>query len=127
MQEVKLYEYATIRLVPKPEREEFINVGLVLFSKREKYIKIKTFLSSDKLKSFICESDFDVIENHLNSFENVANGNDQVSPIAKLEIPERFRWLTATRSSIIQTSRPHPGQTADLDATFDRLYQDLVL
>lgn len=127
MQEVKLYEYAVIRLVPKPEREEFINVGLVIFSKREKYIKVKTHLCPDKIQCFFCETEFEVIEKHLMSFENVAKGGKDFGPIAQLEIPERFRWLTAVRSSIIQTSRPHPGQAVDLDKTFERLFRDLIL
>lgn len=127
MQEIKLYEYATIRLVPKPEREEFLNVGLVLFSKREKYIKVKTHLTADKMKAFFCETEFDDIVQHLSSFENVAKGGNTSSPIAMMEIPERFRWLTAVRSSIIQTSRPHPGMAKDLDEAFDRLFKDLVL
>jgi len=127
MQEPKLYEYAVIRLVPKPEREEFINVGLVLFSKREKYIKVKTNLPEDKMKCFFCETDFDTIQKHLTSFENVAKGGKNFGPIAQLEIPERFRWLTAVRSSIIQTSRPHPGLAIDLDIAFDKLFNDIVL
>ena len=127
MQELKLYEYAVIRLVPKPEREEFLNVGLILFSKREKLIKAKTFLSVDKLACYSCETIYEDIANHLSSFENVANGEKTSSPIAMMDIPERFRWLTAVRSSIIQTSRPHPGMTTDLEATFDRLFNELVL
>lgn len=127
MQELKLYEYAVIRLVPKPEREEFLNVGLILFSKREKLIKAKTFLSADKLACYSCETIYEDIANHLSSFENVANGEKTSSPIAMMDIPERFRWLTAVRSSIIQTSRPHPGMTTDLEATFDRLFNELVL
>lgn len=127
MQELKLYEYAVIRLVPKPEREEFLNVGLILFSKREKLIKAKTFLSADKLAFFSCETDFDTIINHLTSLENVANGEKTSSPIAMMDIPERFRWLTAVRSSIIQTSRPHPGITKDLESTFETLFNELVL
>ncbi|MGV4413101.1 DUF3037 domain-containing protein [Chryseobacterium sp. T1] len=127
MQELKLYEYAVIRLVPKPEREEFLNVGLILFSKREKLIKAKTFLSAEKLACYSCETELDDIINHLTSFENVANGDKKSSPIALMDIPERFRWLTAVRSSIIQTSRPHPGMTKDLETTFDTLFTELVL
>ena len=127
MQDVKLYEYAVIRLVPQPEREEFINVGLILFSKREKYIRVKTQLCAKRMTCFACETEFEVIEKHLASFEKVAEGGKNSGPIAQLDIPERFRWLTAVRSSIIQTSRPHPGQAKDLDAAFERLFKDLVL
>jgi hypothetical protein len=67
----------------------------------------------------------DVIEN-LETHKQIALGNPKCGPIAQLDIPERFRWLTATRSSILQASPTHPGKTADLDATFNRLFEELV-
>ncbi len=127
MQEPKLYEYAVIRLVPKPEREEFFNVGLILFSKREKFIKIKTHLCEEKFRVIHSKIDFDEVQKHLESFENIAKGEKSAGSIAQLEIPERFRWLTAVKSSIIQTSRPHPGASQDLEKTFDRLFEELVI
>ena len=68
----------------------------------------------------------DVIEN-LVSFEKISKGDKEGGPIALLDIPERFRWLTAVRSSVIQTSRPHPGKSKDLEQTFSKLFQELVL
>ncbi|WP_209390412.1 DUF3037 domain-containing protein [Chryseobacterium sp. RR2-3-20] len=127
MQDYKIYEYAVIRLVPKVEREEFFNVGLILFSKKEKFIRFKFHLCENKFKFMHSKLDYiDVIEN-LVSFEKISKGDKEGGPIALLDIPERFRWLTAVRSSVIQTSRPHPGKSKDLEQTFSKLFQELVL
>ncbi|KIA86074.1 DUF3037 domain-containing protein [Kaistella jeonii] len=126
MQEDKLYEYAVIRLVPKVEREEFFNIGLVMFSKKEKYIRIEFSICPKKFELMHSKMDFEDIQQNLESFEKVANGTKDGGEIAKLDIPERFRWLTAVRSSVVQTSRPHPGKTKDLDGTFERLFNELV-
>ena len=126
MQEDKLYEYAVIRLVPSVEREEFFNIGLVLFSKKEKYIRIAFNICPHKFELMQNKIDFEDIQKNMESFEKVANGAKDGGEIAKLEIPERFRWLTAVRSSVVQTSRPHPGKSKDLDGTFERLFEELV-
>ncbi|MET3536061.1 DUF3037 domain-containing protein [Chryseobacterium limigenitum] len=126
MQEDKIYEYAVIRLVPKVEREEFFNVGLVMFSKREKFIKVDYYLCPDKFKLMHSKLDYDDIIQNLESFRKIANGDKDGGPIAQFEIPERFRWLTAVRSSVVQTSRPHPGKSKDLEKTFGKLFEELV-
>ncbi|WP_312901618.1 DUF3037 domain-containing protein [Chryseobacterium taichungense] len=127
MQEYKIYEYAVIRLVPKVEREEFFNIGLVMFSKKEKFIKVAFYLCPDKFKLMRSKLDYDDIIQNLESFQKIANGDKDGGPIAQLEIPERFRWLTAVRSSVVQTSRPHPGKSKDLEKTFDKLFKELIL
>lgn len=126
MQEDKIYEYAVIRLVPKVEREEFFNIGLIMFSKKEKYIRVEFYLCPDKFRLMHSKLDYDDIIHNLQSFQKIANGNKEGGPIALLEIPERFRWLTAVRSSVVQTSRPHPGKSKDLDKTFEKLFDELV-
>ncbi|WP_027384389.1 DUF3037 domain-containing protein [Epilithonimonas caeni] len=127
MQEQKLYEYAVIRLVPRPEREEFFNVGLIMFSKKEKFIKVRIHLCEDKFRLMHSKTEYEEVQKHLESFEKIAKGERSAGSIAQLEIPERFRWLTAVKSSIIQTSRPHPGSSQDLEKTFERLFEELVL
>lgn len=127
MQGKHLYEYAVIRVLPKVEREEFINVGIILFSKRARYIRMKYILNEDKLKAFSSEIDMELLRNTLSSFEKICNGDRHAGTIATFEIPERFRWLTAVRSSCIQTSRPHPGYADDLEQTVDKLFSELVL
>ena len=112
MQGKHLYEYAVIRLVPRVEREEFFNVGIILFSKSAKYIK---------------ELDRESLFANLHVFDKICSGAKEGGPIAALDIPERFRWLTAVRSASIQTSRPHPGFSDDLDQTLETLFRELVL
>lgn len=126
MQEDKIYEYAVIRLVPKVEREEFFNIGLVMFSKKEKFIKIEFYLCPDKFQLMHSKLDYNDIIQNLESFQKIANGEKDGGPIALLDIPERFRWLTAVRSAVVQTSRPHPGKSKDLNITFGKLFEELV-
>lgn len=127
MQGKCLYEYAVIRIVPRVEREEFINVGLILFSKRAKYIRSRYIIDEEKLMLFSSELDLDSVRANLQSFDKICAGDESGGYIASLDIPERFRWLTAVRSASIQTSRPHPGFSEDLDETFGRLFDELVL
>lgn len=127
MQEPHLYEYAVIRVVPRIDREEFLNVGIILFCKRAKIIRMRYHLDNEKLALFGSDLDVDQLRLNLMAFEKISLGIKEGRPIAQFEVPERFRWLTAIRSSVIQTSRPHPGLCQDVDSTFDRLFTDLVL
>lgn len=127
MQGKLLYEYAVIRVLPKVEREEFINVGLILFSKRSKYIKARYQLEESKFKMFSSELDLESLYANLDAFVKIAFGQRDGGTIAQFEIPERFRWLTAIRSASIQTSRPHSGFSDNLDQTFESLFEELVL
>jgi Protein of unknown function (DUF3037). len=127
MQGKHLYEYAVIRVLPRVEREEFINVGIIMFSKRAKYIKARYQLDENKLRLFSTELDVDSLYANLNVFDKICSGNKEGGNIAELDIPERFRWLTAVRSTSIQTSRPHSGFSSNLDETFDSLFEELVL
>lgn len=122
-----IYEYAVIRLVPKVERQEFINVGLAILCKKQDWLRMDFHLSPDLLDCLCPQIDMDFIQKNLDAFKSIAHGEDTVSPIARLDSPERFRWLTAVRSSIIQTSRPHVGLSDDLDKTFNQLFKELVL
>ncbi len=127
MQEKHLYEYAVIRVLPKVEREEFINIGVILFSKKGKYIKTLYKLDENKLRLFSDEIDLEEINSILQAFEKISSGSKDGGVIATFDIPERFRWLTAVRSSCIQTSRPHSGFSSDLDKTIECLFRELVL
>ncbi|MCD8167478.1 MAG: DUF3037 domain-containing protein [Bacteroides sp.] len=127
MQEKHLYEYAVIRIVPRVEREEFLNIGLILFCKRTRYIRMQYTLDHPCVALFIEKADKELILSALTAFEQICYGRKEGGKIVQFEIPERFRWLTAVRSASIQTSRPHTGLTADPDETFEKLYQELVL
>ena len=127
MQEQHLYEYAIIRVVPRVEREEFLNVGIILFCKKATFIKVLYYVNEAKFQLFA--DDMDVEQLHLNvqAFEKVARGEKSGGPIGQFDIPSRFRWLTALRSSAIQTSRPHVGLCNDLEQTTQRLFEEMVL
>jgi hypothetical protein len=127
MHEKHLYDYAVIRVVPRVEREEFINVGLMLLCKRQKYLRIEYKIPTEKIISFCPEFDIEQLKMNVDSFVKICNGKSDGGPIAAFAIEERFRWLTAVKSSSIQTSRPHSGFSSDLDATFEKLYAELVL
>lgn len=127
MQDRHLYEYAVIRVVPRIEREEFLNVGIVLFCKREKFLKVLYKLDEPKLRILSEDLDMEQLGKNLESFEKICNGEKDGGPIAQMDAPSRFRWLTAIRSSVIQTSRPHPGLCCELDQTLTRLFKELVL
>ncbi|HLP03934.1 MAG TPA: DUF3037 domain-containing protein [Paludibacter sp.] len=127
MQGKHLYEYAVIRVVPRVEREEFINVGIILFSKRAKFIRMKYKLDLERLRAFSCEIETELLENTLMSFGKICRGEEDGGEIARFEIPERFRWLTAVRSSCIQTSRPHPGYAENLELEVEKLFVEMVL
>ncbi len=127
MDEKHLYEYAVIRVLPVVEREEFLNVGIILFSKRANFIRVYFALDEEKIRAFSDDLDLVQLKLNLESFEKIAAGLENCGPIAQLDMPSRFRWLTALRSSAIQTSRPHPGLCDDLERTARRLFEELVL
>ncbi|MBD5215700.1 MAG: DUF3037 domain-containing protein [Bacteroidales bacterium] len=122
--EKHLYEYAVVRYCPNVEREEFVNIGLVMMCKRRRWLRAEIALDRNRIMAFTPQADLDSFEKQLEGFLSVARGDH--SPIGSLEAHERFRWLTAVRSASLTTSRPHPGKTADLDTTFATLMDALV-
>jgi len=127
MQEKHLYEYAVIRVVPRVEREEFVNAGIIVFCKRQKYVKVLFTINEAKLTILDPELDIDQIRRNLESFQKIGEGAKNGGPIATMEVPERFRWLTAVRSSVIQTSRPHPGLCDNMENRAQKLFEEYVL
>lgn len=126
-QENLLYEYSVIRFVPKVERGEFYNIGLIMMCKRRKWIKCQYEISHKKFTAFESDIDIDTLSRHLDSMVNLANGDKRLEQLSILPVEERFRWLTAVKSSCIQTSEVHPGHTIDLDSTFKYLFEELVM
>ncbi|MDE6289099.1 MAG: DUF3037 domain-containing protein [Muribaculaceae bacterium] len=120
-----LYEYAIIRLMPDVERGEQLNVGLAMMCKRRRWLRVEIDFDPALAARLAPACELDAVARQLDAFVEVASGRSE-SPIAELDAHERFRWLTAVRSACIVTSRPHPGKTPDLDATFNRLFERLV-
>jgi hypothetical protein len=127
MQDLHLFEYAVIRVVPMVEREEFMNVGVVLYCRDKRFLQARLLLPEARLHAFSPHTDIEVIKEYLCAFEQICLGNAVASPIARLDIASRFRWLTATRSTVVQTSKVHPGLCLEPAATLVRLYERLVL
>jgi len=126
MQEQDLFEYAVIRVVPRVEREEFLNVGIILLCSRQKFIGTCILMDEKRLKSLCPGVDLDVLKEHIVSFERVCAGGPQGGQIGLLSIAERFRWLTASRSTVIQTSKVHPGLCIDAQQMLAHLVKTLV-
>jgi hypothetical protein len=127
MQEKYLFEYAVIRLVPRVEREEFCNVGIILFSKEQKFLQAMHTINESRIKALDEKADIAEIQAYLQAFEKICQGAKDGGPIAQLDMPSRFRWLTAQRSTILQTSRVHPGFCQNPQEALVRLHQQLVL
>jgi len=127
MQEKHLFEYAVIRVVPRVEREEFINVGVILYCPKLKFLQATYTLTEARLAAFPSPPDFMEMQEHLCMFDHICRGVREGGPIALLDAPSRFRWLTATRSTVVQTSKTHPGLSTDPLETLNRLHQQLVL
>jgi len=126
MQGKHLYEYAIIRVVPRVEREEFINVGVILGDAKSGFLSCKIELNESKLLALDPLADIEMIQLNLSSFEKICLGESNGGKIAAMDLASRFRWLTAVRSSIIQTSRPHMGFSAELAKTLEKLFEENV-
>ncbi|MGJ8760742.1 MAG: DUF3037 domain-containing protein [Polaribacter sp.] len=127
MQDKVTFEYAIIRLVPKVEREEFFNVGVILFSKRKKFLGIKYKINEDKLKALAPELELDFLNDYLNAWKLICEGNAAGGKIGKFEISDRFRWLAACRSTIIQSSKTHPGLCENPEGELKDIFEKYVL
>ena len=127
MQGHDLFEYAIIRLVPRVEREEFLNVGVVLYCARKKYLKALFHLDSTRITTFCNNLDIQELDANLHAYVDICDGTAEGGPIGRLDPASRFRWLTATRSTILQSSKVHPGYCKDPEEKLQQLYSEMVL
>lgn len=126
MQEQHLFEYAVIRVVPRVEREEFVNVGVILFCKKQPFLKALIRLDGTRLLALYPALDLEDVARYLQAIEVVCAGGKSGGVIGSLDVPSRFRWLTATRSTVVQTSKVHPGFCHDLPAALEKLFAEFV-
>ncbi len=122
-----IFEYAIIRLVPKVEREEFFNIGVLLFSKQKKFLDIKYLIDTQKLKAIAPEIEATVLNGYLNAWKLICDGKAAGGKIGDLEISDRFRWLAASRSTIIQSSKTHPGLCENPEEALQDIFEKYVL
>ncbi len=120
------FQYAVIRVVPRIDREEFVNVGVILFCRTRGYLAARIELDVTRLAALAPDATRDELRDHLDAIVRVAAGEGDAGPIARLEQSERFHWLVAPSSTVIQTSPVHSGLCDDPQATLDQLMRKLV-
>jgi len=120
------FSYAILRVVPRVERGERINVGVVVFCRPLGYLGARTHLDPERLHALAPELDPEEVRPHLLAVERIAAGDPAAGPIARLDATERFHWLTAPSSTVLQPSQVHTGLCADPAAQLDHLFAELV-
>ena len=126
MPEKHLFEYAVLRVVPRVEREEFLNVGVIVYCRAQGFLQTRFELPTARLLALAPGLDLAELTARLQAFERICQGRPAGGTIGQLPLAERFRWLTATRSTVVQTSAVHPGRCADAAETLTRLHAELV-
>jgi hypothetical protein len=120
------YSYALVRVVPRVERGEFLNVGVVLFSRELDFLGARLEVDEARLRSLAPDVDTVLVERHLRVFEAICEGSAEGGPIAALPKPERFHWLVAPRSTMIQTSPVHVGRSQNVERALENLLDEFV-
>jgi Protein of unknown function (DUF3037) len=120
------FSYAVLRVVPDIEREEFVNAGLVLLCRPQRYLAARAALETERLAALHAGFDAEAIRGQLALIERIAAGEVASGPLAAMSQSERFHWLTTPRSTAIQPGPIHGGMTADPAATFEHLFATLV-
>ncbi len=120
------YEYAIVRLVPRVDREEFINVGVILRCASRDFLQACIHLDEARARALAPSLDLQLVRTHLESLMAIARGDKQAAPIGRLSSSERFHWLVAPRSTMIQTSAVHTGRCIDPPAKMQQLLEQMV-
>ncbi len=120
------FEYAIVRVVPRVEREEFVNVGVVLFCERAGRLLARVELDEARLSALSPGVDLELVRAHLDALVAIAAGTHGAGPIGELPPRERFSWLVSPRSTIVQTSAPHSGVAEDLERALEGILASTV-
>lgn len=115
------FDYALLRVVPRVERQEFVNAGVVVFCREKRYLAARVRLSAARIRALWPNADLDLIAQHLDAVDRICKGDHAAGPIAQLSQSERFHWLVSPRSTIIQPSPVHTGVCDHTDGLLDRL------
>lgn len=126
MRDCHAYDYAVVRLVPHVAREEFMNVGVLLSCPARAFLGARLHLDPARVQAFAPGLDGPTIRAHLDALEAICRGGADAGPIGELTARQRFHWLVAPRSTVIQTSAPHTGFCKDPQETLDRLLRQYV-
>lgn len=126
MSERCAFEYAVVRLVPRVEREEFMNVGVILFCDERDFLGALVNLDEGRFRALAPGADVSLAQGHLAAIPRICEGGPGSGPIGQLPLRERWRWLVAPRSTILQTSPAHGGLATDPGEALARLFEELV-
>lgn len=120
------FQYLVLRVVPRVEREEFINAGVIVFCRARRYLQARVGLHRARLHALAPDADADAIDAQLRALERVASGDRTAGPIAALPQSERFHWLAAPSSTVVQSSQIHSGLSRAPEPMLDALFAKLV-
>lgn len=121
------FDYAIIRVVPRVERGELINAGVLLFCLQRDFLAAKIEVNAPRLLALWPETDIELVRQHLEAIPRICAGSPEGGPIARLSLRERFHWLVAPRSTIIQVSPVHAGLCESPERALDDLFRQMVL
>lgn len=121
-----VFEYAVLRAVPRQDRGEFMNVGVLLYCAPQNFLRCRTHVDDDRLRALDSNIDLDLLHDSLRLWCGACDGST-AAQVTSTSLGQRFRWLTAPRSTLLQTSPTHTGFTDDPAQELDRLWQSLVL
>ena len=126
MHAAEVYDYAIVRVVPRVEREEFVNAGVILSCQRSGFLQATMALDETRLLAMDPQVDIDTVRRHLSAIVAICAGEEGCGPIARLPYRQRFHWLTAKRSAIIQTSPVHTGRCTDAASALEHIMDRMV-
>lgn len=126
MRKLCAFDYAVVRVVPRVDRGEFINAGVILFCSTEAFLEARIDLQRDRLLALDPDVDCDVVQTHLDAIPLVCAGGKDAGPIGELPQRARFHWLVAPRSTVIQVSPVHSGVHENLETALELLFKKLV-
>jgi hypothetical protein len=120
------FDYAVLRVVPRVDREEFINAGVIVFCAQQPFLGARVHFDEARLKALWPSLDVELVRHHLGAVPRICSGDPDAGPIARLSPRERFHWLVAPRSTIIQVSPVHSGLCDTPAEALERLFQQLT-
>lgn len=126
MPEPSSFDYAVLRVVPRVEREEFVNAGVIVFCLDQDFLGARVHVDEPRLKALWPELDIDLVRQHLEAFPKICAGDPAAGPIARLSRRERFHWLVAPRSTMIQVSPVHSGLCETPEQSLEQLFRRLL-
>jgi hypothetical protein len=120
------FDYAVVRVVPRVDREEFLNAGVILFCLEKRFLAARVQTDENRLRTLWPQIDIEAVRMHLQAFVTISEGDGDAGPIGKLSQRERFHWLVSPRSTMIQVSPVHSGLCESPELAIEKLFEQLV-